>query len=449
MREKKFKFFFFTIHHHHLATFKKKNNKLEEMGNSLNKKVTSTQLPVVNLLSTPLSKEEEIKIIVQHWIRISNIKLGWINNFDKLVVNYAAILFIFDTFCLSSKLLKTFSGHSNNVWSIDYSTLDDMHLLCSGSGDRTVRVWDMETNRQIQLFNKHSESVFCVKFSSYHYYNHRLNVICSSSFDNTIRFWDFKNNQQLQLFNEQVGWIGGIEFSPFNGGRYLCSGSADNTIRLWDVETYKSLHIFDGHNGVIRRIAISPLQSNNNNNSNNIGVIGGNGYTICSGSSDKTIRIWDIETTKQLTLFKGHENCVYGVKYASNGLGTIGCSNTILSGSEDKSVRLWDIRSSKQIQVFNGHKGIVWAVEYSPFAVANSEIYFNSNVICSGSSDNTIRFWDIRSNKNQLYMIKGDNKEYGGILCLKFLQLKKNNNEFDCDINLCYGSLSGLIHIWG
>ncbi|ETO02069.1 hypothetical protein RFI_35367, partial [Reticulomyxa filosa] len=70
----------------------------------------------------------------------------------------------------------------------------------------------------------------------------------------------------------------------------------------------------------------------NNNKMNNIGLIGGNGYTICSGSNDHTIRIWDIETTKQFNVFKGHEDVVMSVKYGSNEL-----LNTILSGSNDFS----------------------------------------------------------------------------------------------------------------
>ncbi|ETN97144.1 WD-40 repeat protein [Reticulomyxa filosa] len=129
------------------------------------------------------------------------------------------------------------------------------------------------------------------------------------------------------------------------------------------------------------------------------------------------------------------------VKYGSNEL-----LNTVLSGSDDFSVRLWDIRSGKQIQMFNRHTNIIRCVEYSPFVINDS--IGNSNVICSGSNDNTIRFWDIRSNKNELHMMKGDDKEDNGINCLKFILLKKKENTA-YDLNLCYGSRKGSIHIWG
>ncbi|ETO07843.1 G-protein beta WD-40 repeats containing protein, partial [Reticulomyxa filosa] len=156
-------------------------------------------------------------------------------------------VFMFETFRSSSKLINTFTKHTDTVWSIDYSTFDDCQFICSGSHDRTVRVWDIDNNKQIQPFDEHSNYVYCVKFSSYHYHNHRQNVICSSSHDKTISFWDFKHDKQLQIFYGHTNGVNGIEFSPFNGGRYLCSGSWDNTIRLWDVKTSKSLHVFNGH----------------------------------------------------------------------------------------------------------------------------------------------------------------------------------------------------------
>ncbi|ETO15754.1 WD-40 repeat-containing protein, partial [Reticulomyxa filosa] len=220
---------FFILHHQ--KTYQEQSKKSSKMNLNLSMK----------------SKEEEIQIIIHHWIRTLNIKLGWIKDFDKLVVNYyvslfSSTVFIFDTFRSSSKLINTFIGHTSYVWSIDYSTFDDCQFICSGSQDKTVRVWNVDNNKQIESFNGHSSYVCCVKFSSYHYHNHHQNVICSSSGDKTIRFWDFKHNKQLQIFNGHTLSVNGIEFSPFNGGRYLCSGSNDKKICLWDVETSKLLH---------------------------------------------------------------------------------------------------------------------------------------------------------------------------------------------------------------
>ncbi|ETO11916.1 hypothetical protein RFI_25460 [Reticulomyxa filosa] len=167
----------------------------------------------MNLNLSIKSKEEETQIIIHHWVRTLNIKLGWIKDFDKLVVNYAYTIFMFDAFCSSAKLINVLTGHTNAVYSIDYSTFDDCQFICSGSYDQTVRVWDVDNNKQIRPFNTYS------------------------NYDKTIRFWDFKNNKRLQILNGHTDSVYGIEFSPFNGGRYLCSGSVDNTIRLWDVET--------------------------------------------------------------------------------------------------------------------------------------------------------------------------------------------------------------------
>ncbi|ETO13037.1 G-protein beta WD-40 repeats containing protein, partial [Reticulomyxa filosa] len=165
-------------------------------------------------------------------------------------LTYVYTIFMFDTFRSSSKLVNTFTGHTNWVRSIDYSTFGGCQFICSGSDDETVRVWDVDNNKQIQSFNGHSSIVYCVKFSPYHYHNNRQNVICSSSDDKTVHFWDFKHNKQLQIFNGHIKGVYGIEFSQFNGGRYLCSGSGDKTIRLWDVEISKSLHVFKGHDRV-------------------------------------------------------------------------------------------------------------------------------------------------------------------------------------------------------
>ncbi|ETO00998.1 WD repeat-containing protein [Reticulomyxa filosa] len=161
----------------------------------------------------------------------------------------------------------------------------------------------------------------------------------------------------------------------------------------------------------------------------------------------------DIQFVLELTVFKGHEGTVLNVKYSPYE------TNTICSGSCDESIRLWDIRSNKQINIFKGHTNYVRVIEYLPFVNNNNNngdgtSIINSNIICSGSEDNTIRFWDIRNNK-QLHVIKGSQNEDGGIMSLTFLALKNKENVSKktdnsiCNVNLCYGSIQGPIRIWG
>ncbi|ETO31178.1 WD-repeat protein, partial [Reticulomyxa filosa] len=167
---------------------------------------------------------------------------------DKVLMSTSEHIhsFPFELVC-TFKLIKTFSGHNGCVNSIDYSTFDGGQFLCSGSDDKTIRVWDTDAAKQIKLLNGHDEYVNCVKFSLYHYYNNRRMVICSASDDKTIRFWNFETEKTMQVFTGHDKGILSIQFSSFGGGRYSCYASFDKTIRLWYVETSKSLHVFKGH----------------------------------------------------------------------------------------------------------------------------------------------------------------------------------------------------------
>ncbi|ETO13773.1 hypothetical protein RFI_23595 [Reticulomyxa filosa] len=323
--------------------------------------------------------------------------------------------------------------HHDLISSIDYLKLNNRQLICSGSYDKTVKVFDLKANKKIRSFNGHLDFVNCVKFSPYHYHNDNRNIICSSAADNTVYFWDFENDTLLKKMSSSSPFYD-IIFSSFSGGRYSFFGSFNKKINLADMDTFKLIYIFKGHEGRVLCLDILPLQNNNYNDEHNIiGVIGGNGYTFCSGSDDKTIRIWDIEKASQLSVLED-SSPIFSVKYGSSKFNIVGGANTILSGSSNKKVCLWDIRSGKLIEEFNGHEDSVNCVDYSSFVVNNLEVG-DSNVICSGSCDSTIRFWDIRSKKGELAILKSvDGSE---IFSLKFIE----------NYMLCYGARSGKLFV--
>ncbi|KIM26984.1 hypothetical protein M408DRAFT_72023, partial [Serendipita vermifera MAFF 305830] len=152
-----------------------------------------------------------------------------------------------------------------------------------------------------------------------------------------------------------------VVFSP--DGRRIVSGSSDKTIRVWDAQTGELIvEPLQGHKNSVWSVAFSP-----------------DGRRIVSGSKDTTIRVWDSKTGLLVTgPFQGHQDSVTSVAFSPNG-------RQIVSGSYDTTIRIWDGETGRLFAgPLNGHWNRVTSVAFSP----------NGRRIISGSYDTTIRVWD-------------------------------------------------------
>jgi WD40 repeat protein len=85
-----------------------------------------------------------------------------------------------------------------------------------------------------------------------------------------------------------------------------------------------------------------------------------------------------IETVIQ----KGHELAVLAVAVSSD-------SNYVVSGSRDKSAKLWDLQTGREVRTFLGHEASVTSVFFS----------YDGKLLFTGSNDKTIKIWDVVTGK--------------------------------------------------
>ena len=172
-----------------------------------------------------------------------------------------------------SQCLQIFEGHSDSVRSIAFSS--DGSRIASGSDDRTIRIWDTKSGKDIRKLEGHSDSVRSVAFSS------DGSRIASGSDDHTIRIWDTKSSKEIRKLEGHSGSVWSVTFS--SDGSRIASGSGDHTIRIWDTKSGKEIRKLEGHSGSVRSVAFSS-----------------DGSRIASGSGDYTIRIWDAKSGEKV-----------------------------------------------------------------------------------------------------------------------------------------------------
>jgi WD40 repeat protein len=154
-----------------------------------------------------------------------------------------------------------------------------------------------------------------------------------------------------------------------SSGKYIVTASADKTARVWNAGSGKEIAVLRGHDGRVNFAAFSP-----------------DGSHIVTASDDKTARLWDAETGEQIgPSLKGHEGFVRWAAFSPHG-------RRIVTASADKTARLWDAETGKQIgELLIGPVGLVYSAAFSPDG---------KRIVIA--SQNATRQWEIFASTQQL-----------------------------------------------
>jgi WD40 repeat protein len=255
----------------------------------------------------------------------------------------------------SGRELSTLSGHMDGVTSVTFSP--DGKMLASGSSDKTIKLWDVASGRELRTLSGHADSVWSITFSP------DGKALASGGDDATIKLWDSASGRVLRTLSGHTDRVQSIVFSP--DGKVLASGGWDKTIKLWDTASGRELRTLSGHTAWVDSVTFSP-----------------DGKMLASGSSDKTIKLWDVASGRELRTLAGHTSDVWCIAFSPDG-------KVLASASLDKTIKLWDVASGRELRTLSGHTDWVDSVAFSP----------DGKVLASGSDDTTIKLWDVASGR--------------------------------------------------
>jgi len=293
----------------------------------------------------------------------------------------------------TGKEILTLKHHKWAVISVSFSP--DGKTLASGSSDSTVKLWNVEKEKEIRtLTDDHILQI--VSFSP------DSKTLAYSTGGGTIKLWNIKTGQAIQILN-----IGDRDFSFGSDGKTLASIGNDGTIKLWDLKMKKTIRSFK-----------QPANFSRSSYSESLAYIDFTPdlKTLASIPGDGTIKLWSLgegNKTYTIPVVNSSQLSKEGVKHPSNPIFMSFSPDSKMLASVngyDDTMKLWNIETGKEIRTFTEHDPNIHYVSFSA----------DGNRLVTGNNYGIIKIWNVQTGKQILTLTEnndnGDDNHFSGLV---------------------------------
>jgi len=288
-------------------------------------------------------------------------------------------------------------GHSGTINSIAVSP-NGKYLLTESRDDKTLKLWEVESGREIRTFYYHPEDVQLLSLAKV-LFSPDGNYALSMPNSKTIKVWDIRTGREYKTFKDEKKYFLSAFFSP-NGKSIWAIGLIT---KKWDIETEKenSLHGLssfeyspDGkvmvsikffkevvlskyHNG---KSTIIPIDNSDQIQSVKFSPDGR--YVLAKILKSQDFKIWDVETAREMRRFKNVSDNDKTVLFTPDG-------KWMLAATVDGAVKLWDVKTGELFENYKIHSDKINTIVFSP----------DGDYVLTGSKDKTLKLWELQTGK--------------------------------------------------
>lgn len=255
--------------------------------------------------------------------------------------------------------IKSLLGHGHFVSDVVLS--HDGHYALSGSWDKTLRLWDLNTGKTSRQFIAHTKDVLSVAFSA----DNRQ--IVSGSRDKTIRLWNTLAQCKLTLSEKDEchsHWVSSVRFSSSTTSPSIVSAGWDKVVKVWNLSNCRLKTNYTGHTGFINATTVSP-----------------DGSLCASGGKDGIANLWDLNDNKHLYQLHGQDT-INALAFSPN--------RYWLCAAVGSTIKIWDLEQKAPLDELKFDVPGTTAPQCTSLAWS-----VDGNTLFAGYTDNTIRIWSV------------------------------------------------------